>query len=247
MSEDERVWAVKGLLFDYVKSPSLRHIRDPHSVTRLAQEIVRRIDQGNSIWRKWDGQREILLKSALGCWVPTDDLWHFLNHMPGPPLTRTDVAQRLKAFEEEDFYSYPKEELQAGCLVVYGREKADGTELPAIIGLLREHIEREEERLHTEQRAEYQRQREEDRLAREQRLLSGADCKWTQLKNSQHWYCRANGRTYRLSPTKDKMWSLCRVTSVSDEEQGAVIGKYRQRGDATKVIAKMAYEPEPRW
>jgi hypothetical protein len=40
MAEDERVWAVKELLFDYVKSPSLRHIRDPYSVSRLAQEIV---------------------------------------------------------------------------------------------------------------------------------------------------------------------------------------------------------------
>lgn len=67
MRDDERSWTVKELLFDYVKSPSLRHIRDPHSVTRLAQEIVRRIDQGNSISGKWDGQRELLLKSALCC------------------------------------------------------------------------------------------------------------------------------------------------------------------------------------
>jgi hypothetical protein len=53
--------------------------------------------------------------------------------------------------------------------------------------------------------------RDEQRMAREQRLLSGADCVWTQLQKSQHWYCRANGRTYRLSPTKDKMWQLYRV------------------------------------
>ena len=43
MREDERVWDVKELLFEYVKSPSLRHIRDPHALTRLAQEIVKRI------------------------------------------------------------------------------------------------------------------------------------------------------------------------------------------------------------
>jgi hypothetical protein len=48
-----------------LKSPSPRHIRDPHSVIKLAQEIVRRIDRGNSIWRMWDGQREVLLKSAV--------------------------------------------------------------------------------------------------------------------------------------------------------------------------------------
>jgi hypothetical protein len=47
-TEDECFWAVKNLLFDYVKSPSPRHIRDPDSVTRLAAEIVKQIDRGNS-------------------------------------------------------------------------------------------------------------------------------------------------------------------------------------------------------
>lgn len=83
MREDERVWLVKDLLFEYVKSPSLRHIRDPHSVIRLAQEIVRRLDRNNSIWSKWNGQREVLLKSALPCWIPIEDLRDFLNRMPG--------------------------------------------------------------------------------------------------------------------------------------------------------------------
>lgn len=114
MNDDERIWAVKELLFDYVKSPSLRHIRDPHSVVKLAQDIVRRIDRGNSSWRKWDGQREVLLKSAVGCWIPIEDMRDFLNCMPGSPLTTTDVAQRQKAFEDEDCYSYPKEEFQPG-------------------------------------------------------------------------------------------------------------------------------------
>jgi len=116
MKEDERIWAIKGLLFDYVKSPSLRHIRDPNSIFKLSQEIVRRIDQGNSIWRKWDGQREVLLKS-----VPVEDLRDFLNNMPG-----TDVAQRLKAFEEEECYEYPKEEfrLVAFCCIRKKRAKA---------------------------------------------------------------------------------------------------------------------------
>ena len=79
MREDQRIWAVKQLLFDYVKSPSLRHIRDPHSLGKLALEIVRRIDRGNSIWKKWDGQREGLLNSAAGCWIPVEDLRDFLT------------------------------------------------------------------------------------------------------------------------------------------------------------------------
>ena len=247
MREDERIWAVKELLFDYVKSPSLRHIRDPHSVSRLAQDIIRRLDRGNSTWRKWDGQREVLLKSALPCWIPIEDLRDFLNRMPGPALTTTDVAQRLKAFEEEPYSEYPKEELQPGCVALYKKEKDIGTELPAIIGLLRDHVEREEECLRVEQQEQYQQWREEDRIKREQRLTSGADCNWTQLQNSLHWYCRTNGRTYRLSPTKDKMWNLYRVNSTSDDEKGVLIGKYQRRGDATKVVKEMAYQPEPRW
>jgi hypothetical protein len=245
MREDERVWAVKELLFDYVKSPSLRHIRDPHSVIRLAQEIVRRIDRGNSIWQKWDGQRELLLKSALCCWIPVADMRDFLNAMPGPPLTMTDVAQRQKALEEE--HDYPKEELQAGCLAIYDKEKAEGTELPAIIQLLRDYLEKEEDRLRVERQESYRRWRQEHREAREQRLRSGADCGWTQLHKSPHWYCRMNGRTYRASPTKDQMLNLYRVNSTSDDEQGNLIGKYRGRADATKVIKQMAYQSEPRW
>ena len=35
--------------------------------------------------------------------------------------------------------------------------------------------------------------------------------------------------------------------SVSDDEKGALIGKYQRRGDATKVVAMSAYQPEPKW
>jgi hypothetical protein len=247
MREDERIWAVKRLLFDYVKSPSLRHIRDPHSVTKLAEQIVRQIEQSNSIWRKWDGQREVLLKSALCCWIPVEDMRDFLNGMPGPTLTTTDVTSRLKAFDEEDHYEYAKEEFREGCLAIYAKEKTEGTELPAIIQLLREHVEREEERDRIEHEQRHQQWREEDRVAREQRLLSGADCTWTQMQGSAHWYCRVNGRTYRLSPTKDKMWNLYRVNSISDGGGAPVLGKYQRRGDATKAIRTIAYQPEPRW
>jgi hypothetical protein len=132
-------------------------------------------------------------------------------------------------------------------LALYEKEKAAGAELPAIVGLLRDHVEREEERIRVEQQESYRRWREQDKVAREQRQLSGADCKWTQLQKSPNWYCRANGRTFRLSPTKDKMWHLHRVNSTSDGEKGNVIGKYQRRGDATKVVAEMAYKPEPNW
>jgi hypothetical protein len=43
------------------------------------------------------------------------------------------------------------------------------------------------------------------------------------------------------------MWNLYRVNSTSDDEQGVSVGKYKQRGDATKAVADMAYRPEPKW
>lgn len=46
---------------------------------------------------------------------------------------------------------------------------------------------------------------------------------------------------------KDKMWNPYRVSSTSDGEAGALVGKYQQRGDATKVVAQIAYQPEPKW
>jgi hypothetical protein len=159
--------------------------------------------------------------------------------------TTTDVAQRLRALEEEDTFRFPREELKAGCLALYEREKAEGTELPAIIGALQEFVENEEERLRHEQQEEYLRRREEEQASKEQRLLSGADCKWTQMRKSPNWYCRKNGRTYRLTPTPEKRWRLDRVQSVSDDEHGEQVGTYCGRGDATKVVAQIAYQPEP--
>jgi len=247
MGDDERIYAVRTLLFDFVKSPSLRHIRDPHTVSRLAQDIIKSLGRSNNVWRKWNDPRENLLKSALRCWIPIDDMRDFLNEMPGPQLTKTDVAQRQRTFEDEDFSSYPNEEVRESCLKRYTEEKALGTELPAIIGLLQDHVYQEEERIRSERDERYRQQRKEEQRALEARLLSGADCKWTQLSKTQHWFCRVNGRTYRLSPSTDKMWNLYRVAEVDMNEDGALLGKYQRRGDASKVITKLAYQPEPRW
>jgi len=249
MSDDERVEAVKGLLSDYVRSPSLRHIRDMHSLDRLAKEIVRRVDRGNSIWRKWIGERDAFLRSTLFLWIPIEDVRDFLNGMPGPKLTKTDVAQRLQVFEQEAHeYAPPNPDLQVECLAMYAKEKAEGTEMAAIVALLRDYVEMFYVHASEAQREQEQQQREEARIAREQRLLSGADCPWTQMQGSKCKYCRVNGRTYRLSPTEDKKWSLCRVDSVSDDEGGGPpLGKYLRRDDATKALEKLAYQPEPRW
>ena len=244
---DERFFAVRDALFAYVNSPSLRHLRDPASVTDLAHDIVRRIDGANGIWQKWDGQRQVLLKSALSCWIPPGDLREFLNTMPGPKLTLTDVVQRLRAFEEEEYFSFPREEFKEGCLALYQTEKASGTELSAIIGAIRDYVEECERRRSEEHDHELKRMREDDRARREERLRSGADCGWTPLPPSMNWYCRVNGRTYRFASTKDKKWDLLRVNSLADEEAGELIGRYQGRAAATKALAEIAYKPELRW
>jgi hypothetical protein len=100
---------------------------------------------------------------------------------------------------------------------------------------------------HAERQERHQRLREEQRLAREQRLLSGADRKCTQLQKSPHWFWRTNGRTYRLSPTKDNKWQLYRVPTLAEDEKGLVLGRYQRRGDATKAIGELAHQPEPSW
>lgn len=245
MQGDERPTIVHRLIAEHLRSPSLRHIRDPYAVRKLAGEIVAKLDRGCGLWGKWDGPREALVRAAAPCWVPPNDLRDYLNQMPGPALTTTDVVQRLRAVHEEDYSAYPNEELRPGCLALYETEKAAGTELAAIVGALQEYVDREEERLRVENRERWRRHAEEERLALEQRFLSGADCKWTALQRSKELYCRLNGRTYRLSPTADKMWNLHRVAG-QDDECGDLIGKYRRRGDATKALAQIAYAPEPR-
>jgi hypothetical protein len=153
MLQNERVRIVKRLLLDYVRSSSLKLIRDANSIAKLAKEIVIALDRPPPIWKKWSADRETLLKSALCCWIPEEHMWAFLNAMPGPKLTRADVSGRFRALLEDEYcFEYPRHELKEGCLEIYRREKADGTELPAIIQRLREYVEKEEERLHHDQR-----------------------------------------------------------------------------------------------
>src|ERR1700736_3427361 len=54
--------------------------------------------------------------------------------------------------------------LKACCLAPYEIEKAQGSELPAIIGALREYIELEEDRLSRERGETYRRNRKAERL-----------------------------------------------------------------------------------
>lgn len=246
MVEEERLYSIRSLNFDYVKSPSLRHIRDPHFVAKLAKEILRAVDRGVGPWQKWDAAREAMLTTSATTWIPTEDLRDYFNLLPGPKLTATDVAQRLRAIQEEGFGLYPNDALKESCLTLYHRERAAGTEMPAIIGAVQEYVERESDRIRIEREQSWKQARDAEREALKQRLLSGVDCKWTSLAKSDELFCRMNGRLYRVKQGQDKRWTLFRVASI-DDQTGALLGQYGGRGEANKVVAKIAYEPEPRW
>ena len=47
----DRHYAVASILFDYVKSLSLRHLRDPQSVHKVSREIVKALDGASSAWK----------------------------------------------------------------------------------------------------------------------------------------------------------------------------------------------------
>jgi len=224
MFDSERLQAVRRLVGEYVRSPSLRHLRDPHSINSFAHQIIQAIDREPSVWRKWEGVRDGLLRNAAGCWVPIEDLREFLNTLPGSALTETDVVQRLRAIHEEPSGTYPDEELREGCEELYGREKVEGTELPAIIGALQEFIEVETERLRSGREAAWRQRQMEERRALEERFLVGADCRWTPVQGSRDLFMRRNGRAYRLSPTKEKRWELFRIERLGDK--GTPLGIY---------------------
>lgn len=244
MKQDELAWVVQLLIAEHVRSPSLKHIRDSYALGKLATEIVATLDRRRGLWQKWDERREALVKAAAPCWVPLDRLTDYLNLMSGPRLTSTDVAQRMRAVHEEPYNSYPNEELRDGCLALFRKEETAGTELVAIVGALQEYVETGEGRLRVEREERWRQRAEEERLALEQRLISGADCKWTPLGRSKELFCRLNGRTYRLSPSADKLLHLHRISTPGDEA-GILIGQYSRRGDATKALRQIAYAPEP--
>jgi hypothetical protein len=93
-ARDDRVYAVKELLIEHAKSPSLRRTRDPYDLDKLAHEIIRRPDRGNSPRRTWEGVREALPRPAAPCSVPIEDLHDHLHRMAG--LAITDVARNCR-------------------------------------------------------------------------------------------------------------------------------------------------------
>src|SRR5262250_295309 len=100
-SESDRIGAVLHQLRQYVQSPSLKHIRDHESLLRLAKEIIKIVQAQSRVWGKWEPDREEFIQHAVpGCWIPIADLRDYLNRLPGPALTTTDIVERLEHIME---------------------------------------------------------------------------------------------------------------------------------------------------
>src|SRR5262249_24403417 len=123
--------------------------------------------------------------------------------------------------------------------------KAEGTELMAIIGAIREFIEVEEERLRKEREESYRQSQQKERERAQGLFRMGADCGWIPMDDTKAFFCRKNGRAYRIEPTKERRWRLFRLPHSDGE--GFALGTYQNRGEANKALKAIAYEPEPRW
>jgi hypothetical protein len=235
--ESDRSYAVLSKLADYVRSPSLQHIRDPNQLQKLARDIVRILDRAGSVWTKWEGTREDVIKAASPCWIPDDDLHKHLNFLPGPPLTLCQAA--VASSLGRTVGNLPRRRTQ-GWLPCPLRSRSGA--FIAIVGAIREHIELEEERLRREREDAYRKFREEEQLKRKRRFAAGADVGWTSIDGTDALYCRRNGRSFRIVPSKDKRWQLYRITD--QEEGGELLGLYGNRTDANRALGKIAYAPE---
>lgn len=238
MSESDPIQVIEDHIIDHVNSPSLRHIRDISVIHKVARKIIHDLDSSCSFWTKWTVPRTELLTTAAECSIPAEDIRGFLNKLPGPELTLTDVSQRLRImFEEDGYLRYPTEEMKRESQSIYADEKSQGTELPAIIGLIREYIDRVRDQKRIQDEAGRQALQERERAELEERFLSGADCKWVSVDGSKELYCRANGQAYFLSKSSDKTRNLYRINSIEDQNR-TLVGNYRNLEAANKALTQ---------
>ena len=132
----------------------------------------------------------------------------------------------------------------AGTVTLFN-DLGEGTEMAAILGRIRQYVDEEEIRRFREEMAQHQREADEKRQALIAKFLAGEDSKWVQPSASEDVFCRVNGRAYHLSPKEGITRKLERISTI-DDPNPRLIGRYKTRAEATKVIQEIAYKPEPR-
>jgi hypothetical protein len=246
MSDDERAYQIRTLLWQHTH-PTLRRMGH-EQIAKLAEQIMQ-IATDRGLWTKWSGDRETLAKRAAEIWIPLEDLREALNALPGPALTKVDVEQRIRDFQEQPYSGpYPRREIEAEALAVFAEEKARGTEFVAILGYMEEWYWGAEERLRQKAAQERRERIAVDKRRAEARLRNGADCPWTAATGIADLHCCKNGRLYRLRPlpTTTKHEPAFEVLRVDDLEakRGRPVGRYRTRGEASTAVAKVAYQED---
>lgn len=199
----------------------------------------------SSLWRKWGPERNELLNLAKLSWIPVDDLRDALNALQGEPLTAVDVEQRLKLTWEEDT-ERPREDFRDGCLAIYLAEKAQGTELLAILGAIDDYVCEAYRRESALSHERAMRELEEKRTEEEQTLISGVDCNWVRLRTSEDWFRREQGRLFRLAKVRCSDWELSELEHL--DAPGKVVGRFRSRRlarEATMEILQGDLTPGP--
>ena len=73
MPDDNRDYRICTLVSEYVRSPSLRHLRDLHPLHRLAGDIVKEVASPNPIWTKWSRDCETVARPAACCSIPPEE------------------------------------------------------------------------------------------------------------------------------------------------------------------------------
>jgi len=141
----------------------------------------------------------------------------------------------------EEGFEWPNDDYKTRCLEIYEREKAAGTEMPAIIREIREQLDVWEQRDREAREEAWQRSKQQARTEHQARLRAGLDCGWIDLDQRDIFYCRLNNRLFRITRDKQKRWELVRISAI-EESKGLVIGHYTDRKEANKVIRKVAFE-----
>lgn len=241
----DRYGAVRRLIWRYVQSPSLRHLRDTRSIQEITTEIVELFERRRPSWRKWSGDRDELAEIASNVWVPVEDLRAYLNDMPGPELTAMDVEERLNTLRDGD----RPEEARETCERIYAEEKAKGTELPAVLRFLAGYVISHDLGTYDRVRRAEREAREAAHKAKQDRFHSGVDCGWTMFgelyahPKPPDRFCRVNGRMYRHAKVEHGHFRLYRIATFEDRP-GVPVGTYSDKKAIDAALETIAYAPD---
>lgn len=244
MVDNSRIELVCQMITNYVRNPSIREVRSGYHIRKIASDIVESLDDTGRLWQKWHACREKLIHKAAIVFVPDEDLLTVLNQTYGGKLTLVDVTQKLRDIRDGNgYYIGPDEYFKEACLAEYVKQKDAGTEFIAILGYLEEWLDETSKNYFALQQLQHRQRVEDQKKASEMRLLSGADCPWTDVKPFTGSHCRKNGRLYRLVKKDNKLFEASRVKEL-DDKRGVIIGIYKTKSDATRAISEIAYKDE---